>query len=328
MYYHIWIQWVTSLHPAVSVLQERRMLFKETWRWHGMLVVLLVGFAVFVHGVGNLILWADEAWTVYASNPDIPLAETYQRVVHDIHPPMFFLELHLWREFTGSTVFEMRYFSILLFMLTLAALYRLGSELFSPAAGILAGGFVALSDLERIFAQEVRHYSQQQLVTVLVMFFYWRFWQRPSRRRGVLLAVSGAALLWSYYWGGFVLLGLGCHVLLTRPKAWRSFALVFGAMGILFLAWIPSLYNQYVGLDNGLQYALKNNWGSAVTLARQLMGTPSGMWLLLVVAGVPRALHPRKPWRPSPATLLPTTGDYYTVDCATGRAYTLPIQVA
>jgi hypothetical protein len=284
------------------------MLFKDTWRWPGMLIVLLVGFATFLHGVDDLILWADEAWTIYASDPEVSLAETYDRVVHDIHPPMFFLELHLWREFTGGSIFEMRYFSILLFMLTLAAIYRLGRALFSPASGILAGAFIALSDLERIFAQEVRHYSQQQLVVVLVMLCYWQFWQRPTRRRGIALAFAGTALLWSYYWSGFVLLGLACHALLTRPKAWRTFALVFGAMGLLYVPWIRPLYNQYADLENGLQYSLENNWESAITLARQLMGPPSEMWLLLVLAGIPRTLHTKVPghWRPSTATLLPT----------------------
>ncbi len=277
--------------------------------WWAVVGCLLLAFAVALHGVNDLILWADEGWTIYASDPGLSLGETIERVEVDNHPPLFFVELHLWRVGMGSSVFAMRCLSVLLALLSAALLFRVGADMLSPTAAIIAVLLYIAHDLIHVFAQEVRHYPQQQVMTLLVMWLYWRWWRRPDWRRALLFGVAGAALLWSYYWGGFVLLVLALHGLLTRHDPavvrrvqWRSLAAGLGLAALLFIPWLPTLADQAAGLSDQLRFTWDNSWVAYRTLAEQLGGSPAGVWLALAALGV--VALDRKKLQPSAASGL------------------------
>ena len=271
-----------------------------------MTAVLVVGFVLLVHDLDKLSLWSDEAWTITATAGS-PGALVNDWLAEDFHPPLFFAELMAWRQVVGESIFALRYSSVLILLIGLALVYGLGRDLFSPAAGVLAALWFGLHDLVLIFGQEVRHYPQQLTLTVLAIWLYWRFWRRPTRGRGAALAVGGAALLWSHYWGGFVLLALALHALSTQRRALLPFVWAFGGIALLFAPWLPVLYDQITAQGSGIPQALPNSWTGYKTLAIQLVGTPEALWGVLAAAGALGTLAALRRFslRPSAASALP-----------------------
>jgi hypothetical protein len=275
-----------------------------------MVPVLLLGFGVLLHDVDHTSLWADEGWTIAATGEDNPLDVIDEWVVEDVHPPLYFILLNIWRQFTGDTIFEMRYFAVLVSLTGMAVMFRLSQALFSLRAGVLAALLFGLHDLVNVLTQEVRHYSLQLTLSATAIWLYWRFWQRPTRWRGLAFAVAGAALIWTHYWGGFILLGLGLHAVLTRwkiPAQILPFIYAYLGIGLLFSPWLPSLYGQITEeRPEGLPHALENSPEVYETLVYQLAGVPEALWIVLAVVGTFGAfiaVH-RQFW-PTSASILP-----------------------
>lgn len=259
--------------------------------WAALVPILLLGFFIFVHGLMDTALWSDEGWTIAASAESNPVAIITEWVAVDVHPPLFFIGLNFWRNFTGDTIFEMRYYSVMLSMLGIAVAYRLGKSVFDNRAGVLAALFYALHDLVRVLTHEVRHYPQQMLLSTVAMWLYWRFWKKPTRGRGIAFALAGAALIYTHYWGGFVLLALAIHALITRWRqlrtyAIRTYAIAFVGIALLYLPWLPVLYNQItLERPGGLPHALENTPYVYAVLTYQLIGIPELFWTVLAVIG-------------------------------------------
>lgn len=282
------------------------------WPWLVFVPIFLLSAYVLMTDLDKVSLWADEGWTIAASGVDTPDKVITDWVAVDVHPPLFFVELWVWRQFSGDTIFAMRYFSVMLVLIGVAVMYRLGTALFdSVLAGSVAALFFGLHDLVNVLTHEVRHYPQQQLMTALTLWFYWRFWQHPTRSRGIVLAIGGAALIWSHYWGAFVLLGIGIHSLLTRWRTFMPFVYAYLGIGLLYLPWLPSIYHQ-ITLERpaGLPHALDNSWVVYKTIAYQIVGVPEIFWLGLALAALAVGWHnsPRRDqWhglQPHTATIL------------------------
>lgn len=275
--------------------------------WLLVLAVLLLGFAIFMVDLTKTGLWADEGWTIAASAEPTPLHVITEWVANDVHPPLFFMELNLWRKFTGDTIFEMRYFSVLVSMLTIALAYRMGKAYFGERAGVLTALFMALHDLVRALTHEVRHYPQQFLMVTLTLWTYWRFWKDPNRRRMIAFVLSGTALIYTHYWGGFVLMMLAIHALITRRDHLRRMVVAFVVIGLLYIPWLPVLYNQItLERPGGLPHALENSRRVYSVLTFQMLGVPEWFWFVLAMIGIMGAFGARPiRWRPSPATLAP-----------------------
>ena len=271
-----------------------------------MAAILLFGFALFVTNLTETPLWSDEGWTIAASAESNPAEIITEWAAVDVHPPLFFIGLRGWRIFTGDSIFELRYYSVLLSLIAVAVVFRLGKALFNERVGLLAALLYALHDLVNVLTQEVRHYPQQMLLVMLVMWMYWRFYRQPSRNNGVVLALAGAALLYTHYWGGLILLALAIHAMLTRRHNLLPFIYVFLAIALLFVPWIPSLIHQItMERPGGLPHALENSVWVYRVLLYQLVGIPEVLWLILAGIGAmgAYAATPLK-WRPSSSSLL------------------------
>ncbi|MEQ8674730.1 MAG: glycosyltransferase family 39 protein [Aggregatilineales bacterium] len=287
---------------------------RKTIPYVPLVMIFLLGFLVLTYQLDKVALWADEGWTIGATNASDPLVTVRDWVAIDVHPPLFFVGLDGWRVFTGDTIFELRYFSVMVSMVGIAVAFRLGKSLYGTRAGLFAGLFYTLHDLIKVLTQEVRHYSGQMMLSTLTVWMYWRFWKQPTRGRGIAFVLAGTALIYTHYWGGFVLLGLAIHALLTQRKHIKPFIYAFVAIGLLYLPWIPVLIHQItLERPGGLPHALPNTSTVYAVLTFQLLGIPELLWVVLCVVGAIGAFTLKfdslrdvwKAWKPTPATLLP-----------------------
>ena len=266
--------------------------------------VLLLNAAIFIIGLNKLSLFVDEGWTTAVIFSD-DLGTVTDWLEDDVHPPLYFYMMYFWEKVAGDTIFALRYVAILQTLLTIAIIYKLTTTLFNPVAGIVASLFFALHDLIAVLGQEIRHYPQSYLLVTLTLWLYWRFYQKTTFKRGLWFVLSGAAVLWTHYWGGFVLLAIGCHALFTRKKLIPT-TIASIIMGFLFLPWLPAIYTQVTEVrPDGLLHNLTNTWQDYKVLAYQIIGIPEIFWGVLIVAGIFGAFRFRL-LRPTTASALPT----------------------
>lgn len=255
-----------------------------------LVAVLLLGWALRLHALDARSLWADEGWTlVLTEGPG--LDDVTRTMAADQHPPLFFVAFRVWRTLTGESELALRYFSVLISVVGVAAIYPLGRGLFSPLTGLLAALLLALADLPIDLAQEVRHYGLMATLAIVSSVYYVRVWRRPTRARRIGYVLASLALLYTHYLGAFVLLAQGMHFLLFARGRRRVVdgLFLFGAVGLGFLPWLPVILDQNrVRWDDPLYFrnSVPNSIETYRAVRTALLGSHYGLLLALLLLGL------------------------------------------
>ncbi len=267
-----------------------RSTYRPTFTLWGMVLLLALAWGLRIHNVEVRSLWADEGWTVLLSAGP-RLSDVVQALIHDQHPPLFFVLFRMWRSVAGDSEFAMRAFNVLIGSVAVAGIYQLGRALFDRRTGTLAALILALADLHIDLSQEVRHYGLLAALIVFSSLFYAHWWHKPSRGNRLGYVASSAALLYTHYLGVYVLAAQTLHMLLTvRP--WRRLAQGLGllsAVGLAFAPWLPVLWTQNsVRWDNPLYYqnALPNSPDTYRAVRTALLGHYYAIYGLLALLGL------------------------------------------
>ena len=132
--------------------------------------------------------------------------------------------LSIWGRISGWSEFSVRALPLFAGMLALAWVYRAGSDLFAPRAGLFAAMLLTGSSFFLIYLSTARAFPLVALFTAQCLWSYWRcaLPTRPAERgaqAALLLGASG--LLWSHYFAALLLPALGLFHLLFMPKQRR-----------------------------------------------------------------------------------------------------------
>src|SRR5512138_1334229 len=151
----------------------------QTWTFWAMLIVLLLAAYLRIHNLNQQGLWGDEGWSIWLARGDTPRDLT-MTMVADHHGPIYSWLLRAWDLVAGNTVLALRMITVLFSIASIALLYRLGRELFSPAAGVLSALAFTLMDKHVVLTQEVRDYPMVYFMMIGIALFYVR-WRRNPR---------------------------------------------------------------------------------------------------------------------------------------------------
>jgi mannosyltransferase len=168
-----------------------------------LIALLLVTFGLRVQQLGVQSFWNDEG-SSYAQ----ATRSFYEIATHaaaDIHPPLYYWALRVWRWGAGNTEFGMRYLSVLAGVLTVAFTYGTGRRLHPARAGagvivgLVGAWIVALNTFHITYSQELRMYAALGLWGVMSLWALAGFFNRPTYRRGAVLGLVNALGLWTQY---------------------------------------------------------------------------------------------------------------------------------
>jgi hypothetical protein len=276
-------------------------------------LILLLAFAMRVYGLDAQSIWWDEGHSIQMASA--PVARIPSLPGMDVHPPGYFVLLHVWMALTGRTEFGLRYLSVVFSSLTVALLMRYGRVLAGPRparrATILAvGGLAAIAPAYVAYAQEVRMYAAVTFFALASVYCQWRLmrtWKggasaRPAAFPTWLLlgyVASTAAALYTHYftifllvfenlaWLGWALMGGG-----RRPRLALWLGGQLGTL-LLFLPQLPLALRQTTAYTNpnlnapGLGEFVSRSWlsytvgPSAAPDVARLLG-----WTLVAVTGL------------------------------------------
>lgn len=213
----IW-DWLTRTVDAV--LNSPRTL------WFLVLTGLVLRFAQYM---SDRSLWLDEAYLAL-NLIDRSYSELLKPLTYHQYAPVGFLITQKWLiSVFGTNEYAMRLFPFLCGASSCAVFALVARRLLSSDAANLAMGLFALSDGLIFYAAELKQYSTDVLVTLIICLLFQRFLEFPGKATSAAFAAGGALLIWFSHPAVFVLAGTGTTALLLlwRKTGWRS-ALAFG----------------------------------------------------------------------------------------------------
>jgi hypothetical protein len=252
--------------------------------------ILLVGVAL--RFVTRSDLWLDEALTVDISR--LPLRAIPGALRHDGAPPLYYVLLHLWMVVFGAGDVAARSLSGVLSVATLPVVWWTGRRLGGTRVAWAATLLLAANPFAIRYATEARMYSLVVLEAAAgVLVVLWSL-DAPTPRRLTVAALLAAAVLYTHYWGLY-LLAAGALVLVVR--AWRGERLrsaearLLGALvvgGALWLPWAPTFLFQ--AAHTGTPWATPAGPSALINLVTEYAGGNSegprilGIALTLLIA--------------------------------------------
>jgi mannosyltransferase len=226
-------------------------------RWSPLLLILLLAAGLRFYGLNAQSFWNDEGNT--ARLIERPVALILEGAAGDIHPPGYYLVLHLWWLAVGQSEVALRAYSALCGILTVAVTATASRSLGGAhrrtwLASSVAAGLVAIHPLAVYYSQEARMYAQLSLISALTLWAALALVRNGRRRPSgkasmpaiLALAACIAAGLYTQYTYVLGLLGLNLAFALysglSRP--WKGpvyvrWVAAHALGGALFLPWAP-----------------------------------------------------------------------------------------
>jgi mannosyltransferase len=274
---------------------------RTAWHERGVWLIILGGFALRLYRLGAQSLWYDETVSAYLASQSIP--DLIAHTAHDIHPPAYYLLLHLWTRLAGRSEFALAFFSLAFGLLLIPLCYALARRLLGRPAAVWTALLVAISPYNLWYSQEVRMYT---LGAALGLAALWCALGvvadrrpadgKPARRRYYIYYILAAAAgLYVLYYFAFLLVVLGLFIggwlaVRHRFRPLRAWLLAQLGVLLLYLPWLPIAWQQatdppvppwrsFIPLD---RIALEA-W-TALTFGQSVQ--PGQVWPALIVAAI------------------------------------------
>jgi len=244
---------------VTSIAELRSTALVESRRFFGADERLLVrvgrmlGVAVVVAGIALRFyapsaLWLDETISVNISR--LSVTEIPRALAHDGSPPLYYYLLHCWMLVFGEGDVAVRALSGVISVASLPLFWAAGMRVGGRRTAWAALLLTASSPFAIYYATETRMYSLMMLLSVLGFLAVARVLEAPSRRRAVALGVVTAAILYTHYWGLYLVGTTGLWLLYRiwrssrRPgsetdDSTRAVRSAFAAMVIGAVCWLP-----------------------------------------------------------------------------------------
>lgn len=129
-------------------------------------------------------------------------------------------------------------------------------------------------------------YTLATLLSLLMAGTYALVFVEGRRRWMPAFVLSGAALIYTHNWGLFMLAGTGLALLpllRARTVAWRDVLIGYGAIGLLYLPWVPTLL--YQAGHTGAPWSTAPSLVDVPGEVAGLFGGPGPAVALLLVGG-------------------------------------------
>ena len=214
-------------------------LFGERSRPHPVLVA--AGVVAVVAGVvlrfwAPSALWLDETISVNISR--LPVTRIPGALSHDGAPPLYYLMLHYWMAVFGRGDFAVRALSGVISVGALPVFWIAGRRIGGRTVAWVTF-FLALSSPFAIsYATTARMYSLMILLSLLGYLALSAAWEDPTPRRCLALGAVTASLLYTHYWGVYLVI-VAAGWLLWRIRRTGRGRPVLRAMVIGVAVWLP-----------------------------------------------------------------------------------------
>lgn len=150
--------------PADSQVEPSETAFASRWPAVPYGLIAFAGMASAFVGLSTSSYWTDELFTLYVVDPRASSAQMMQRILEDVHPPLYYLVLDGWIGLFGGSESATRSFSALCVVLALMVFAVGVWRVARPAAVAFACAVAATSAFWFDQAQNARSYAWVMLL--------------------------------------------------------------------------------------------------------------------------------------------------------------------
>ena len=206
---------------------------------YALLAIVLVAVVLRLPTLGAQSLWFDEAatWFQVKGTP----GELLYRTAADNYPPLYNILAWLAVQVLGDAEWVLRLPAALLAIANVPLLYILGRRIGGPSVGLLAAALLALSAYHVWYSQEARMYSLLAFAATAYGWAAFRTLERSGLWPALLLASTGALLVYSHPYGALTWAGIGLGAFLVHAwrRDWPGLGWLVGAGAATALAFLP-----------------------------------------------------------------------------------------
>jgi mannosyltransferase len=213
------------------------------------LLFTLIAFALRIYHIAEQSIWRDEGISLHLGSSSIPaiLADRASTV----HPPLYFVLLHLWTTLAGFSELSARFFSLVLGVLLIPVLYFVIGKMFDQKTALATMAIAAFSPLYVVYSQEARVYILMPLAYLVLIYNLWQLEEREgqTRRNWIELAAIEVLCLYLHYFSIFVIastnLFLAVAWLKRRVVNVRRWLLSQAGVALACVPWIWMVWVSY-----------------------------------------------------------------------------------
>ena len=240
-------------------------------------------------------LWRDEAY-VYVAVTAPSLGTLCSVLLHEYHPPLYFVICYFWVRLVGVTELSLKALPIVFSVLTVPAVYWLGESAVSRSAGLLAAALYAMSPLAIVYSSGGYLYSLATLLFTILAHLVMSARREPSKpgRLGAIALVT-ALVVYTHYFALFFVPMLAFWAATSRKGARHAAILTSSiALGALtFLFWLPTFLIQRRAEPFVAPLSAHSKALFAISTLLQFMPARPPALALLFLLGISGAFNPR-----------------------------------
>lgn len=229
--------------------------------------LLFIGLLLRLFRLDYQSLWLDEVHTMIEANPQISFKESYDILAfREQMPQLYFMAVKLLNTILGHTVFTTRLFSVIVGVVSIGAIYLLGSELKNKKTGLIAALFLSVNYFHLLYSQEARPYALFALMTILSFYRLVIFIKKYNVKNALYYGLFAALTIDTHFFGLFILVAQALIILFflfdipERKQRFLFFRLAVLSGFITIVLWLPSLKVFFDVLE------IKSFWIQAPTL--------------------------------------------------------------
>ncbi len=189
-------------------------------------MLVLLAAVLRLHGAGDDAFWKNELFSIAWSAQPLGFL-LGEGLFTETNPPLYFVILKAWTALFGTTLlgggeFTARAPSVLISIACIPLIAKLGHELLSRKAGLIAAGVLAVTPVQVYFAHEARAYALLPLFALVALLGAARLLRprllgqsRPTAVPWLLYAGGCIGLVHSHATGVFAVASLGMIMLLA-----------------------------------------------------------------------------------------------------------------
>jgi len=303
---------MTNDHPATlgtaKLVIEKFVIDSSFWFRHSgfllFLLILILAATLRVHRAGQTSLGFDEVWHLAISTgngsphmvlpTDVlirnapsptslrdakPVWKVWGNIERALHPPLYFVTLHLWRAVFGPSDFSAQSLSISCSIIMLILTYDFARLRFNTTVASWVCAILAVAPMEIFLHQQTRGYAMLQMFGMASLCALTRIEVLGfSIRRGIALSMMTLGMMLTHYFASGALLAIGLYILIFLRSRERKFAVLalVCAVVLFAIAWGPFIPAQFRDVSSTADTFLKENRSDhVVETFRRLLSLPA-----------------------------------------------------